>query len=42
MISDDVTISCDIELINVGQKDLTMELESEKNESLESISIKTV
>jgi hypothetical protein len=26
MVGDEVTISCDLELINAGQKDLTMEL----------------
>ncbi|HEX7493874.1 MAG TPA: YceI family protein, partial [Bacteroidales bacterium] len=28
MVSDDVTISCEIELINKGQEDMTMKLES--------------
>jgi polyisoprenoid-binding protein YceI len=30
MVSDEVTISCEIELTNVGQKDLAMELETAK------------
>jgi polyisoprenoid-binding protein YceI len=28
MVSDEITISCDIELINIGSKDLNMELEA--------------
>jgi polyisoprenoid-binding protein YceI len=31
MVSDQISISCDIELINIGQYDLTMQLESATN-----------
>ncbi len=34
MVSDEVTISCEAELINVGLKELTMELESDKKSVL--------
>jgi polyisoprenoid-binding protein YceI len=33
MVSDEVSISCEIELINSGQKDLKMELETETSKS---------
>ena len=34
MVSDEVTISCEIELINIGQKDLTMELDNKAHKKI--------
>lgn len=35
MVADEIMILCEIELTNVGSKDLKMELEADKNEALE-------
>jgi polyisoprenoid-binding protein YceI len=37
LVSDDITILCELELTNIGFKDLKMELENDKNEVLDTM-----